>query len=157
MTFTSGIPYLLDQPRLNTMRIGTDTVGLTLHGYNSDASSYYSWVALPRLEDTLDVSRLEVDFLVIRPETTTQPLIQLVVGIATDIYTDTTFVPVDTIDLTNEPLGSLHSVAVRFEHYTGNGKYVVFMAPVPPADSTATHYTIYNSFGIDNITLRARL
>ena len=154
VTFTSGIPYLLDQPRLNTMRIGTDTVGLTLHGYNSDASSYYSWVALPRLEDTLDVSRLEVDFLVIRPETTTQPLIQLVVGIATDIYTDTTFVPVDTIDLTNEPLGSLHSVAVRFEHYTGNGKYVVFMAPVPPADSTATHYTIYNSFGIDNITLR---
>lgn len=89
--------------------IDNDTVGL-----NFGASVFYSgWAALPRLDDSVDVSDLEVEFLVKRPDNQYNITI-VTVGVATDIYTDTNnnlqlsgFVAVDTIDLSDEHVGSL--------------------------------------------------
>lgn len=137
--------------------IDNDTVGL-----NFGAGTWYSdWAALPRLDDSVDVSSLEVEFVVVRPST--QDRIALVtVGVATEIYTDSTnnvqfsgFVPVETFDLSNEPLGSINPASVRFEDYAGDGKYIVFWAPPVPDSIEPNMYSeIYNSFLLDNVTLK---
>ena len=133
--------------------IDNDTVGLNFGA----GTGYSDWAALPRLDDSIDVSNLEVEFVVVRP-TTQDRITQLTVGVATEIYTDSTnnvqlsgFVPVETIDLSNEPLGSIHPASVRFEEYTGGGKYIIFFAPQLP-DSLPTN--TYNSFIIDNVVLK---
>lgn len=137
--------------------IDNDTVGL-----NFGAGTWYSgWAALPRLDDSIDVSSLEVEFLVMRP-TTQNRITQVTVGVATDIYTDSTnnvqfsgFFPVETFDLSNEPLGSINPASVRFENYTGDGKYIVFWAPPVPDSIEPNMYSeIYNSFLLDNVTLK---
>ena len=144
-------------PILSSCNIDNDTVGL-----NFGAGSWYSgWAALPRLDDSIDVSSLEVEFVVVRP-TTQNRITQVTVGVATDIYTDSTnnvqfggFVPVETIDLSNEPLGSINPASVRFEDYAGDGKYIVFWAPPVPDSIEPNMYSeIYNSFLLDNVTLK---
>ena len=137
--------------------INNDTVGLSF-----GAGTWYSdWAALPRLDDSIDVSNLEVEFVVVRP-TTQDRITQLTVGVATEIYTDSTnnvqfsgFVPVETFDLSNEPLGSINPASVRFEDYAGDGKYIVFWAPPVPDSIEPNMYSeIYNSFLLDNVTLK---
>ena len=138
--------------------INNDTVGLSF-----GAGSWYSgWAALPKLDDSIDVSSLEVEFVVVRPST--QYRIALVtVGVATDFYTDSTnnvqfggFVPVETFDLSNEPLGSINPASVRFEDYAGDGRYIVFVAPTVPDSSNVPNIysNIYNNFLLDNVTLK---
>ena len=138
--------------------INNDTVGLSFGA----SDTYSGWVALPRLDDSVDVSSLEVEFVVVRPST--QYRIALVtVGVATDFYTDSTnnvqfggFVPVETFDLSNEPLGSINPASVRFEDYTGDGRYIVFVAPTVPDSSNVPNIysNIYNNFLLDNVTLK---
>ena len=113
----------------------------------------YRWAALPRLDDSIDITSLEVNFLIQRPGGSGLPLPStlLIVGVAEDVtwfsgnlpaasmeltapslsYTYSGFEPVDTIDLNDEPFSSLHSVTVSFENYTGDGRYIVFYAPSP--------------------------
>ena len=65
--------------------------------------------------------------------------------------TYTAFVPIDTIVLSDEMVNTIHPANVRFENYTGNGKYVVFLAPPPPIGSPSM---TGNAFTIDNVLLR---
>ena len=65
--------------------------------------------------------------------------------------TYTAFVPIDTIDLSDEQVNTIHHATVRFENYIGNGKYVVFLAPPPPIGSPSM---TNNGFTIDNVLLR---
>ncbi|MBP5189519.1 MAG: hypothetical protein J6031_01230, partial [Bacteroidales bacterium] len=126
---------------------------------------------LPRLDASIDITSLEVNFLIQRPRATGTPLPStlLIVGVANDVtwfsgnlpaasmeltvpslsYTYSGFVPVDTIDLNDEPFSSLHSVTVSFANYTGSGRYIVFYAPSPESENLAN-----NNFTLDNIELR---
>ena len=147
--YKGTVPQIDDINRPNPARndVEGDTVGLS---FNS-SSYFYCWAALPQLDDSVDVSNFELTFLVTRPTTVSSTggvVSRLVVGVATDLNLDSTFVPVDTIDISNERLGSIHDVAVRFDSYTGDGKYIVFIAP-----STDGEYT-GNSIVLDNVTLR---
>lgn len=131
--------------------VDNDTVGLSMGSSNAA----YEWATLQRVDNSLDVSNLELDFLIIR-STQTSTISRLVVGVVSDILAFEqsglqTFVPVDTIDISNEPTNSIHPVAVRFENYTDSGKYIAFLAPQLP-DSIPS--SIYNSFLIDNVTLK---
>lgn len=131
--------------------VDNDTVGLSM----GSSSSYYEWASLQRVDDSVDVSDLELDFLIIR-STQTNTISRLIVGIVSDILAFEqsglqTFVPVDTIDVSNETINSIHPVAVRFENYTGGGKYITFLAPQLP-DSLPS--STYNSFLIDNVVLK---
>ena len=138
----SGLNYPEPQRAYN----GNDSVGL---GFTA-TQTYYSWAALPRVDTTVNITDLEVDFLV-KLSSQSANITQLVVGVSSDIYTDFTFEPVDTINLTGEPVNSIHPAYVRFENYTGNGKYIVFKAAEVP-DSMSS-YTA-NGFYLDNVTLR---
>ena len=136
--------------------VDDDTVGLSLVGSLSPSSRYYCWAAMPRVDDSVDVADLDVSFRIMRPNTTGY-LSQLVVGVASDLaipgdyHLDSTFVPIDTIDVSDEPIISLHAFSVTFENYTGDGKYIVFQAlPPPPNAPIPTH----NSLLLDNVMLR---
>ena len=144
------------QPRLGNFLLDADTVGLS---FSADASSHsFCWASLPRLDESVNVSELEVNFMIKRPTSgfTPIPNTTLVVGVSTDIYSwyagippeNADFVPVDTVDFSDEPVNTIHNATVRFDNYTGSGKYIVFLAPEPA--STTTHS---NGFTIDNITL----
>lgn len=131
--------------------VDNDTVGLSM----GSSSTSCEWAALQRVGNSVDVSNLELDFLIVR-SIQTNTTSRLVVGIVSDIQAFEqsalqSFIPVDTIDISNEPPNSIHPVAVRFENYTGNGKYITFLAPQLP-DSIPS--SIYNSFIIDNVTLK---
>ena len=54
-------------PYPQRVEINGDTVGISLFGTNNNSRRYYSWVALPRLDDSMDVADLELSFLVKRP------------------------------------------------------------------------------------------
>lgn len=131
--------------------VDNDTVGLSM----GSSSTAYEWAALQRVDNSVDVSNLELDFLIIR-STQTNTISRLVVGVVSDILAFEqsglqTFVPVDAIDVSNEVINSMHPQAVRFENYTGSGKYIVFLAPQLP-DSLPT--SVNNNFIIDNVTLK---
>jgi hypothetical protein len=138
-------------PNPDRCDIAGDTVGL----YFTASTRHNSWAALPRLDDSVDISRLEIDFMIKRYYNPSYPT-QVVVGVASGIYSDSTsipqhsdFVPIDTIDLSTESGSSIHNASIRFANYTGNGKYIIIQSAIPP-DSTALN----NVFYIDNVTLK---
>ncbi len=152
MTALIGITGAYDYPYPVRCFIGDDTVGLAIHGRQSTSVKYYEWATLPKLDSPVDVTRLELTFLVKRPDASVRPIPHscVVVGVASDISTDSTFVPVDTIDLSDEPINSLHHIAVSFDNYVGSGKYIVIQAPPPPDTAMSES----NGFTLDNVMLR---
>ena len=152
MTALIGTTGTLTYPYPIRCFIGNDTVGLAFAGRQHSSVKYYSWAALPKLDNSVDVARLELSFLVKRPDASVRPIPHscVVVGVASDISTDSTFVPVDTIDLSDEPINSLHHIAVSFDNYVGNGKYIVIQAPPPPDTAMSES----NGFTLDNVMLR---
>ena len=152
MTALIGITSSYDYPYPSRCFIGDDTVGLIFTGRRNTSIKYSTWAALPKLDNPVDVTRLELSFVVKRPDASSRPVPHscVVVGVASDISTDSTFVPVDTIDLSDEPINSLHHIAVPFDNYAGNGKYIVIQAPPPPD----TAMSEFNHFTLDNVMLR---
>jgi hypothetical protein len=152
MTALIGTTGTLTYPYPVRCFIGNGTVGLAFAGRQHSSVKYYSWAVLPKLDSPVDVARLELSFLVMRPDASVRPVPHscVVVGVASDISTDSTFVPVDTIDLGDEPINSFHHIAVSFDNYVGNGKYIVIQAPPPPD----TLNLEFNSFTLDNVMLR---
>lgn len=155
------------RPHATHTYIGEDTVGFNM----ASSSHSYRWAALPRLDASIDITSLEVNFLIKRPGSGYSPIpsTHLIVGVAEDVtwfsgylpaasmelsvpslaYTYSGLVPVDTVDLSDEPISSLHSVTVRFVNYRGSGRYIVFYTPSPGSDTLPN-----NGFDIDNIELR---
>ncbi|MCR4932245.1 MAG: fibronectin type III domain-containing protein, partial [Bacteroidales bacterium] len=77
--------------------VAGDTVGLSMGSSNAA----YEWATLQRVDNSVDVSNLELDFLIIR-SIQTSTISRLLVGVVSDIQAFEqsglqTFVPVDTI------------------------------------------------------------
>ena len=134
----------------------------SLYFYGNRAStatgtSYHSWVALPPIDENLQMNTLQVDFLARRYSTTTAAYHSMIaVGIAESLsqlganMDSVTWV--DTIDLTSLPASTITENEVTFDNYTGTGRYVVFYAFYPNFVSGTTQY---NYIYLDDITLRA--
>ena len=121
----------------------------------STTSNYYNWMALPEIDESLDVSDLMITFKMKTHATasssTSKYSSYLVIGVSPDNTSDAGFVPVDTIDLSDEPTSSVHNVEVSFANYADTGRYIMFYAPAMPLGS----YTYqYNNFYVDDIVLR---
>ncbi len=137
------------------------TRSLYMYGYHpSSGTPYYSWFALPQVDETLDMSTLMVDFLVKRGSTASNSndtrvcvgIAESVTGLTSADVIDSVVTWIDTIDLFNEAANSIHEVEVAFTDYTGTGRYVVIYAPVPELHGSATY--CYNYAYVDDITLR---
>ena len=147
-TISTNYPYPYSTNAINGSR------SLYFYAYRySTTTIYYNWMTLPVLDETLDVSDLMMEFSMKRStssgSSTSTYSSYLVVGVSSDITTESAFVPVDTIDLTYELSGTVRQVEVDFSSYTGTGKYIMFYAPVM---NNGTTYD-YNQFYVDDITL----
>jgi len=154
---STAYPYPYSTAAINGER------GLYFYGnYPSSATSTfgYSWAALPPIDDALDMSNLMVTFNAKRYTTTTSYYNSFIcVGIADSVtgftsaaVIDSLVTWIDTIDLTALPASAIESEEVNFASYTGQGKYVVFYAPVPPLSGSNTY--AYNHIYVDDIALR---
>ena len=142
----TAYPYPYSTNAINGQR------SLYFYSYNSGtaSSSYYSYAALPMMDAPLDT--LSLAFSMRRyNSTSTYYTSRIVVGVMDDPSDITTFTPVDTIDLYNEPVGSIHNVEVFFNNYTGTGRYIALYNSVPPLYGSGTYTYCYNY--IDDIVV----
>ena len=120
--------------------------------YYSHSGSYYldfhytpncnDIAIMPEVGDAFNVSDLMISFYVCK----TGPNGYLEVGVMTDKFDPTTFVAIDTLDLSGLSNYSYIEKIISFASYQDNGKFIAFRA------SNATS----NGFYIDDITLEAR-
>ena len=85
-------------------------------------SNCYNIAIAPALDQSFDVSQLMVHFWACR----TGASGTLEVGVMDDPAADTTFFPIDTIDLSYMNTYAYDEKYVKFNNYTGTGKYIAF-------------------------------
>ena len=85
-------------------------------------SNCFNIAIAPALDQSFDMSQLMVHFWACRTGATGM----LEVGIMDDPAADTTFFPIDTIDLSYMNTYAYDEKYVKFNTYTGTGKYVAF-------------------------------
>ena len=153
---TTNYPYPYSTAAINGSR------GLYFYSVKTSSLEYCNWLALPPIDDNLDVNTLMVNFMVKRgssatSSTTTTYSCRLLVGVAdsvtgftTGAIIDSAVTWVDTVDFSTEPASSIHSAEVSFANYTGTGKYIVFYAQAPENLTSSNYNTVY----VDDITLR---
>ena len=151
----TAYPYPYSTAAINGNR------GLYLYSTRASTAtgaSYYSWVALPPIDESISMSDLQVEFMAKRYSSTTAAYHSMfLVGVADSIIgftnaeaIDTLVTWIDTIDLTPAPASSIHSMEVSFADYTGTGRYVVFYAPYQNFVSGTAQY---NYVYVDDINL----
>ena len=82
----------------------------------------YNIAIAPELDQSFDISQLMVNFWACRTGSSGT----LEVGVMDDPNADSTFVPVDTIDLSMINTYAYAEQFVKFNNYTGTGKYIAF-------------------------------
>ena len=130
----------------------------SLKNSSTPSSSYYSWAALPAVDETLTLSDMQLTFSARRYATTTNTYHSMIlIGVAENVDSltsaaalDTQVVWIDTIDLTSQPASSIHELEVSFAEYAGTGRHVVLYAPYVMGVTSGTHY---NYIYIDDVTL----
>ena len=111
-----------------------------LYFYNS----YKNLAIMPAIDiEELPINTLQVSFYA-KASSISSYNAQLIVGVVSDIYDNNTFVPVDTIELT-EDFPSMPYV-VMFNNYTGNANRIAFK-------NNSSSMAAYNSIYLDNLTL----
>ena len=85
-------------------------------------SNCYNIAIAPALDQSFDVNQLMVNFWTCRTGSSGM----LEVGVMTDPEADSTFVPVDTIDLSAMNTYAYAEQYVKFDQYQGDGKYIAF-------------------------------
>lgn len=133
---------------------GTNVISGTRHLYfyafKSSTTAYYSYAAMPLFD--ADIDTLMLSFKTKRYSTTTDSYTScLVVGVMSDPSDISTFDTVQVVDLRNQPGSSVHGIEIMFNNYTGNGRYIAFLAPSIDPIGTAT--STYNYVYLDDITV----
>ena len=126
---------------------------LYMYAYRSSTTGYYSYAALPLMQDS--VQALQLSFSMRRyatlPSTTYNYTSRVVVGVMTDPDDIATFSPVDTIDMVNEAAYALGNYEVLFNNYHGDGQYIAIYDEVPPLGNAST--SAYSYVYLDNVVV----
>ncbi|MBR1766850.1 MAG: fibronectin type III domain-containing protein, partial [Bacteroidales bacterium] len=139
---TTAYPYPYSSNAISGSR------SLYFYAAHSSTAEYYSYAALPMFQDS--VKNLSLNMNVRRYSTTTAAYMsRLVVGVMTNPNDISTFFPMDTIDLTNEPALSIHGYEFAFSGYEGEGQYIALYDEAPQFNGTASYSYIY----VDDITV----
>ena len=107
--------------------------------------NYYSNLAiLPAVDtDLLPVNTLQVSFYAKASDVSSYDA-QLIVGLVSDIYNISTFVPIDTVELTEDY--PMMPYVVMLNNYTGNANRIAIK-------NSSTSTFAYNYIYLDNLTL----
>ena len=120
--------YTGASPDLNNIGLGVDTLPQVFYNPSFDANNdgnqtlrmkFHSLVAMPELDESVDMSRLHLSMWVRQPQT----YYHLQVGVLTDLADDSTFEPLADID--NESTNMEH-FELDFSRYQGEGRYIAF-------------------------------
>ena len=106
----------------------------------------YDIAIMPELEANINASDLMINFFTCHSNYGWGTLGTLEVGVMTDPTDSSSFVAVDTIDISSADVFSYVEQLISFVNYTGNGKYIAFRA------SNCSECGYY----IDDITLSER-
>lgn len=111
--------------------------------YTYSSTSYSDqYLVLPEINTTvIPINTLAMEFDMRKYSTSYNSLL-LEVGVMSDPAVDTTFVPVDTVEVFSTDYSRQ---VVYFNNYTSNGGYIAFKAPKPA--------TSYNAGHIDNLVI----
>ncbi len=105
----------------------------------------YSYAAMPKLSDEVDITDLYLSFSAVSYEfNSATDLSAIIVGVMTDPYDNMTFESVDTIMLPE--VRFFEEAVVSFENYKGNGKFIAFMSD----------FAVNNAFDLDNLKVDYR-
>ena len=89
--------------------------------------SCYVIAIAPELDQSFDVSQLMVNFWACHTYNGYSGTIgTLEVGVMTDKNADSTFVPIDTIEISSSSAYAYTEQFVKFDNYDGDGKYIAF-------------------------------
>ncbi len=131
---SSTFPYVYDY----------DYYALSGSRYLYFYNSYSNLAIMPAIDTTvLPVNTLEISFYA-KASSLSSSDARLIVGVVSDVYNPNTFVPVDTILLTEDYPADPY--VVMLNHYTGNGDRIAFKNY-----SSATY--AYNYIYVDDLTL----
>ena len=86
----------------------------------------YVIAIMPELDQSFDLSTLMVNFWACHSRNLFGTLGTLEVGVMTDKDVDSTFVPVDTIEISSLNAFTYAEQFVKFNNYTGDGRYIAF-------------------------------
>ena len=119
--------YTGASPDLNNIGLGVDTLPQVFYYPSFDASTgnqtlrmkFHSLVAMPELDESVDMSRLHLSMYVRQPQT----YYHLQVGVLTDLTDDSTFEPL--VDIDNEST-DMEQFELDFSSYQGEGRYIAF-------------------------------
>ena len=119
--------YTGASPDLNNIGLGVDTLPQVFYYPSFDASTgnqtlrmkFHSLLAMPELDESVDMSRLHLSMWVRQPQT----YYHLQVGVLTDLADDSTFEPL--VDIDNESTDMEH-IELDFSRYQGEGRYIAF-------------------------------
>ena len=126
------------------------TYSLVFTGGFATSDSYYgqipggSFVYAATPQSPCAVNRLQLSFQSVAFLIGAAERSSIVVGVMDDPLDRSTFVPVDTINITSPLL--YEDFSVSFEKYEGNGKYIAFMSDFPES----------NRFTLDNLLIEER-
>ena len=140
--YNTGTSYTgLPQVYSSTTYAQNSTNSLKFYTYTTTAYSD-QYAILPGIDPTLyPMNTLQISMGARRSSSSYN--LMLIVGVMTDPSNISTFEPVDTIS----PVGTTYSNhTVRFDHYTGTGKYIALKAPKISG-------TNYNEGYVDNIVV----
>lgn len=126
---TTAYPY----PNSNNKHSGT----YGCYFYNTAGNSTYSWLVMPRFENSLNV--LQLSFWAYK---TSANYGHLIVGVMDDPDDFATFVGVDTIQV--GAVSTWEYYEVTFHTYTGSGRYIAFAAR-----ANATSYVSIDDLTVD--------
>ena len=113
-------------PSINHIGLEADTLPQLYRSFNTTEGGHYSLrmkfrslLAMPVLDENVDMSRLQMTLNVRQPQT----YYKLQIGVMTDLDDESTFVPVATV---NNASTSMEEFVCDFSSYKGEGRYIAF-------------------------------
>ena len=113
--------------------------GYSVYFYGT--STYYSYIASPRLADEVEMNNLQISFWAYK----TSAAYSIQVGVMTDPDDYSTFVQIGQ-DITPSTNSTWEMFEVNTNTYLGNGRYIAFRVP-----AVTTSYMYIDDINIDNI------
>ena len=113
-------------PSINHIGLEADTLPQLYRSFNTTENGHYSLrmkyrslLAMPELDESIDLSRVRMSLNVRQPQT----YYKLQIGVMSDLEDESTFVPVATV---NNGSTSMSQFVCDFSGYTGEGRYIAF-------------------------------
>ena len=142
---TRGSQAALVYPYSTSPAVGSMSLYFSANHSNTNHTNL--WATLPRIDTA--INRLSLSFVMKNKSSASEKSI-LHVGVMTDPNDTTTFDTIRTFDMSDLAINTVQTCEVMFNSYTGQGRYIAFLAPYPARPTTTA---TYNRLKIDSVVV----